>query len=100
MRGRGAADDLVGNADVGDLGSHADDEGEINEIPIVGMLMLVAARKLQAPGLAAAVVIMGVMQREGGMHRSPGQYDRGGRQRQLGRAAVRGAELEYDRSDA
>src|SRR5882757_4904378 len=86
--GGGAADDLVGNADIGDLGGHADDEGEIHEVPVVGVIVLVAAGKLQAAGLAAAVVVMGVMQREGGMHRRPRQDDGGRRQRQFGSAPV------------
>ena len=71
MRGRGAADDPVGDADVGDLRGHADHEREIHEVPIIDVHMLLAAGKLQAAGLGAAVEFMGVMQREGGVHRRP-----------------------------
>src|SRR5262245_42660389 len=58
--GGGAADDLVGDADVGDLRCHADDEGEINKVPVVGLLPVVAARELQAARFAAAIVVMRV----------------------------------------
>src|SRR5882757_5612668 len=80
-RGRSAADGLVGNTDVGDLRGHADHEREIHKVPVVGMVVLVAARKLQAAGFGAAVIIVGVMQREYGVHSRPGQRDRHGRQR-------------------
>src|ERR1700694_23390 len=71
MRGGGAADGLVGDADVGDLRGHADDEREVHKVPVVGMLVLIAAGKLQAARFGAPVIIMRVMQREGGMHRRP-----------------------------
>ena len=60
------------------------------------MIGLVAAGELQAAGLGAAVIIMGIMQREGGMHRRPRQHDRHHRQRQLGGAAIRRAELQHE----
>ena len=37
--------DLVGDGDIGDLGRHADDEGEIDEVPVV---RLAVAGKPQA----------------------------------------------------
>ena len=46
----------------------------------IAAIVFVAARKLQAAGLGAAVIVMGVMQREGGVHRGPGQRDRHRRQ--------------------
>src|SRR4051794_6514773 len=44
VRGGGAADGLVGDADVGDLRGHTDHEREIDEVPIVGVVFLVSAR--------------------------------------------------------
>src|ERR1700731_3876246 len=55
VHGGGAADGLVGDADVGNLRGHADHEREIDEIPVVRVFMGVAARELQAAGLGAAV---------------------------------------------
>src|SRR5436190_2018356 len=69
--GRGAADDLVGDPDIGNLRGHADHEREVDEVPVVGVFMLVAAWKLQAARFAAAIIFMGVVQRERGVHRRP-----------------------------
>ena len=63
MRHRGAADGLVGNADVGDLRGHADHEREIHKVPIVGVVLLVPAWKLQASGFGTAVIIMDLYSR-------------------------------------
>src|SRR6266436_2846576 len=64
------------------------------------MVVLVARGKLQAAGFGAAVIVMGVMQREGGVNYRPRERDGRGRQRQLRRAALRCAEFEHDRGDA
>ena len=71
VHGRGAADDLVGDADIGNLRGHADHEREVDEVPVIRLGMRVAARKLQAAGLAAAVEIVRVVQRKGGVNQSP-----------------------------
>ena len=48
MRRSGAADGLVGNTDVGDLRGHADHERGIHKVPVIGVIVLVPAWKLQA----------------------------------------------------
>src|SRR5258705_1575351 len=68
VRGGGTADGLVGDADVGDLRGHSDHEREIHKVPVVGVVVLIAARKLQAARLYAAGIIVGRMQPEGGGH--------------------------------
>ena len=71
MDGRDAADRLVGDTDVGHLRGHADHEGEIDEVPVVGLFVAVAARELQTARRAVAVIVVRVMQREGGVHGRP-----------------------------
>src|SRR5262247_1344868 len=51
VRRRGPADALVGDADVGDLGRHADDERKVDEVPVVGGV-------LPGKGQTAAVVLV------------------------------------------
>ncbi len=63
MRRRGAADGLVGNADVGDLRGHADHERGIRKVPVIGVIVLVPAWKLQASGFGAAVIVMDLCSR-------------------------------------
>ena len=63
MRHRGAADGLVGNTDVGDLRGHADHEREIHKVPVIGVIVLVPAWKLQASGFGAAVIVMDLYSR-------------------------------------
>src|SRR5262249_41764193 len=74
-------------------------EGKIDEIPIVGMVVAVAARKLQASRRAASIIFMRVMQREGGVHRGPGQGDRHGREPKLRQAVTDNAKLEDNGDD-
>src|SRR3954454_4870301 len=71
VRGRGAADGPVGDSYIGDLRGDPDHEREIDEIPVVGVVVLVATRKLQSARLGAALVIVGIMQGERGLHRGP-----------------------------
>ncbi len=71
MHGGGAADGLVGDPDVRDLRGHPDHEREIDKVPVIGVVVRVARGKLQAAGLGAAVIVMGVMQREGGVNDRP-----------------------------
>jgi len=91
--GDGAADSLVSDAHIGHLRGHADHEGEIYEIPIVGIVMPVAAGKLEPAGLVATVILVRVMQRERRVHRRPRQSDRKDRKDQLLRIAMGPAEF-------
>ena len=91
---------LLGDADVGDLRGHADDEGEVDEVPVIGVVAFVAAWKLQAARLAAAIIIVRVMQRESRVHQRPRQRNGDHRKRQAGTALIGGAELEHNRRDA
>src|SRR6267142_6417353 len=81
--GDGAADLLAGDGDVGDLGRHADDEGEVDEVPVVGLRA--AAREGHAAADVLVVELVGVVQREDGVDERPRQQDRGGRQRDVQR---------------
>src|SRR3954462_8533535 len=71
VRGRGAADGPVGDSYIGALRRHPDHGREIDETPAVGVVVLVAAWKLQSPRLGAAIVVVGIMQGERGVHRRP-----------------------------
>src|SRR5437763_15270343 len=63
----GAADRLAAHGHIGDLRAHADDEGKIEEVHVVGLRLL--ARKLHAAALGGVLVIelVRVVQREHGV---------------------------------
>src|SRR2546428_4084798 len=60
--GDGAADLLVGDADVRHLRGHPDDEGEVDEVPVVGLRL--AAREGHAAADGLVVELIGVVQRD------------------------------------
>ncbi len=71
---------LAGDGDVGDLRGHADHQREIEEVPIVGV---VVAGKIQAADDAVttlAVIFVRVVQGEDRVHEDPRQQDRADRQ--------------------
>ena len=72
--------DFCVDRDVRDLERHADDEGEIDEVPVVRLVIL---GKLQAAHAAAAVVVVGVVQGEDGVDEDPGQHDGADRERAI-----------------
>src|SRR5262249_57422059 len=61
VRGRGPADQLAGDGDIGHLRRHADDERKIDEVPVVG---LAVAREGQAAPIGLVIELMGVLERE------------------------------------
>ena len=62
---------------------HGDHEGEIQEIPIVRLLLAGEIQAADARVAALAVIFMRVMQREDRVHEQPGQHDRDHAERQI-----------------
>src|SRR5262245_42460167 len=70
VRGDGPSDVFRGDRDVGDLRGHADDEREIDEVPVVRLLV---ARKTESStaGTSLVVKLVRVVKRKDGVHEGP-----------------------------
>src|SRR5262245_44004376 len=77
VRGRGPADQLAGDGDIGHLRRHADDERKVDEIPVVGLAI---AREGQASAVGLIVELVSVVEREDRVNERPGEQDREGRE--------------------
>ena len=73
MSGDGAADLLSRNAHVGDLRGHADDQGEVDKVPVVRLFQ--TARERHPADAALVVELVRVVQCEHRMDESPRQHD-------------------------
>src|SRR5216683_2375674 len=76
-----AAHDATGDLHVGDLAGHADDEGEIEKVPVVGILLAGEAKAARHPRAVAGIVGVAVeavriMDGKKQVGESPGQQDR------------------------
>src|SRR5882724_5358018 len=93
-----AADHLAGDSHVGDLRRHSDDEGEVDEVPVVRLVL--AAWEGQPAAIAFIVELMRVVQREHRVDEGPRQHDGNGRKDEGARlpaaAGPRSAELDED----